>query len=177
MSANQFEYIYKNHIEALNSFALKLTRNKMDADDIVQETAIKAFRNFKKFRIEDSFKNWAFTILKNTFITKFNKSKKNSIVNTPVEELQIATDPTMELEPKSSANRKIKFVKKSIENLSTKSKEPFELYISGYAYKEISNYLDIPIGTVKSRINFARTKIKKSFRDIYDYNPRLNRVA
>jgi len=175
MSSIEFEIIYKNHIEALNSFAMKLTRNKMDADDLVQETAIKAFRNYKKFRSEDSFKNWSFTILKNTFITNYNKSKRENIVSTPIGELQFAINP--KLEPHKSSNRELQFVKKSIENLSDKSKEPFKMYVSGYAYKEISQYLNIPIGTVKSRINFARTKLKQSYQDIFNSSSRLNRVA
>lgn len=177
MSKNQFENIYKNNIEALQSFAIKLTRNKMDADDLVQETAIKAFRNFDSFRSTESFKNWSFTILKNTFITKYNKRKRENIISTPVEELQPSSSGLISMKSQISIEKKLKFINKCIENLSSKSKEPFKMYINGYSYKEISQYLQIPVGTVKSRINFARTKLKKYYQDSFNNRRRLSIVA
>jgi len=142
---------------------MKLTRNKMDADDLVQETAIKAFRNFNSFRKGKSFKNWSFTILKNTFITKYNKRKKRNLVSTPLEELRGIMLAETQPDPQMNSDDIMTYLRKSIDDLSSKCKEPFEMFINGYSYKEISEYLDIPIGTVKSRINFARTKLKQNY--------------
>jgi len=177
MSDSQFENIYKNNIEALHSFAIKLTRNKMDADDLVQETAIKAYRNFKSYKTNQCFKNWSFTILKNTFITKYNKRKKKNLVTTPIEDLTGISQELLKTEPQSFSERKLKFVKKSIDNLSAKSKKPFKMYINGYTYKEISEYLNIPVGTVKSRINFARKKLKQYYDDAFSSQLQLSNVA
>jgi len=177
MSQNLFEKIYVKNIDALESFALKLTRNKMDADDLVQETAIKAFRNFNKFKSTESFKNWSFTILKNTFITKYNQRKRRKIVTTPIEELKGKAQVVKQIEPKNDSNPKFEYVKHSIKKLSAKSKEPFEMYMNGYSYNEISQYLDIPVGTVKSRINFAKTKLKQYYKDATSTRLQLSNVA
>ena len=177
MSVYQFEKVYKNNIEALRSFALKLTRNEMDADDLVQETAIKAFRNFDSFKSGENFKNWSFTILKNTFITRYNRRKRKNIISTPIEELRGIPHDVLQIEQKTYPDKKLNYVEKAIEKLSVKSREPFQMYINGYSYKEISDYLKIPTGTVKSRINFARTKIKQFYQEASDSNLVLSRVA
>jgi len=159
----QFESIFSQNLEALSSFALKLTKNKMDADDLVQETAIKAYSNFEKFKPGSSFKNWSFTILRNSFINKYRARKRRNIVSMPVEEMEFAIKPKLSIEKQVSETSTMKHLKTCLNNLSTKSKQPFMMYLNGYQYDEISEYLDIPIGTVKSRIHFARTKLKKLF--------------
>jgi len=177
MSNHKFESVYRNHIEALQSFALKLTRNKMDADDLVQETAIKAFRSFGSYKRNESFKNWSFTILKNTYITKYNRRRKRNIITTPIEEIYNIPYSTTQIEPKPNSNRKLKTVLNFIEKLSAKSREPFKMYMNGYTYKEISQYLGIPVGTVKSRINFARTKLKNHYQKTTSSSLALTKVA
>jgi len=145
----------------------------MDADDLVQETAIKAYSNFDKFNAGSSFKNWSFTIMKNTFITKYKKRKKKNIVATAVDDLEFAITPTAFIQDLVTENSTLNHLKACISELSIKSKIPFTMYLNGYSYKEIANYLEIPIGTVKSRINFARKKLKQNFleandRDVYE---------
>lgn len=161
MNHMQFEYFYREHHRALRSFALKLTKNKMDADDLVQETAIKAFRNFNTFIKGSNFKNWSFTILKNTFITKFNKRKKSKIVSLPVEEMEYAA--VVDVDPdQHEIAQQVTTITSEIEALSPKSKTPLMMYVEGYQYQEIAKNLGIPIGTVKSRISYARTKLKQT---------------
>ena len=168
MVALNFENNFKQHSNELNSFAFKLTHNKMDADDLVQETAIKAYSSFDNFKADSSFKNWSFTIMKNTFITKYNKRKKKNIVSTSVDELEYAIAPTSYIQDVIQENSTIKYLMECISELSIKTKTPFTMYLNGYSYEEIANYLEIPIGTVKSRINFARKKLKQKFLDATD---------
>jgi len=134
----------------------------MDADDLVQETAVKAYTNFDKFKSGTSFKNWSFTILRNTFITSYTKRKKKNIVSAPIEEMEFAIKSTITNDEHAASTSTIKQLKKLIDDLSGKSKKPFTMYINGYTYDEIAIYLKIPMGTVKSRINFARKKLKQN---------------
>lgn len=161
MSQIQFEQYYKNNYDALSSFAYMLAKNKMEADDLVQETAIKAYNSFHKFMEGSSFKNWTFTILKNTFITKYTKRKKRNVVSLPVEEMEFATLQHTTIEDKTEQKESVLLVKKGMETLTKKSRLPLDMYLNGYQYDEISENLDIPLGTVKSRINYARTKLKE----------------
>jgi len=156
----QFEDHFTSNYSTLKSFALKLTRNAMDADDLVQETAIKAYKNFHRYTEGSSFKNWTMTILKNTFITKYHTRKREKIVSKPIEELDFAIENNININPTAASSPSLGQLNKCVNKLSEKSKEPFVMYIGGYQYSEIAESLDIPIGTVKSRINFARTKLK-----------------
>lgn len=162
---SQFDTYFRQNAKALFSFAFKLTKNKMDADDLVQETAIKAYKNFDKFSQGSSFKNWTFTILKNTFISKYRKRKKSKVVSQSVEELEYAIEPTFMVLEEASDKKVVRSIKKCINQLSTKSQKPFTMYINGYQYEEIATGLDIPLGTVKSRINYARKKLKSMILD------------
>lgn len=161
----QFDAYFRKNAPALHSFALKLSKNAMDADDLVQETAIKAFTNFHKFRSDSNFKSWTFTILKNTFISKYRKRKKTNIASLPVEDLEYAITPTYQAPLETSNKKVITYLKKCIAELSPKSKKPFTMYINGYQYDEIASGLNIPIGTVKSRISYARKKLKVMITD------------
>ncbi|MEM9836913.1 MAG: RNA polymerase sigma factor, partial [Bacteroidota bacterium] len=69
------------------SFALKLTRSRQDAEDLVQETTLKAYRNIKKFKSGTNFKNWTATIMRNTFINSYRKRKTRRHINQSVEDL------------------------------------------------------------------------------------------
>ena len=165
----QFENHFENNYQALRSFALKLTRNGMDADDLVQETAIKAYRNFHRFMDGSSFKNWTMTILKNTFITKYHNRKKSKVISKPIEEMMYLADSTTHLSNSVAELPTMKQLHSCIDNLSDKSKDPFLLYINGYQYTEIAEVLDIPMGTVKSRINYARQKLKGMITKLKSY--------
>lgn len=165
MDTTQFTQLYKENIGSLKGFALKLTKNLNDSEELVQEAMIKAFRSRHTFKPGSNFKNWAFTIVKNTFITQYNKRKRRNVVETPVDELHYLLTDTTRNAALSTLN--VGALWENIQQLSTKSKEPLTLSIKGYRYDEIAEKLNIPIGTVKSRINFARTKLKNSLtRDV-----------
>lgn len=160
MMTSQFTQYYTDNLTAMHNFARRLTRNESMAEELVQEAMIKAFRGFHTFEEGSSFKSWAFTIVKNTFITKYNKRKKRGVVNAPIEDFTFALESTHTVDNNAISKIQVKEIKSCINKLSRKSREPFKLHVAGYQYNEIADALDIPIGTVKSRINFARTKLK-----------------
>lgn len=160
MTNDDFNNKYKANYIALFNFAKKLTRNQVDAEELVQETALKAYKGLHTFKDGTNFKSWAFTILKNTFITKYNKRKKKGVINKPIEEFTFALENNYAVRNDATSKIRVKEIKNCIETLSHKSKMPFLMHVEGYQYDEIANSLNIPIGTVKSRINFARTKLK-----------------
>jgi RNA polymerase sigma-70 factor (ECF subfamily) len=160
MTQSQFKDLYDNNENALFNFARKLTRNDYLAKDLVQETVIKAYRSKHTFRPGTSFKSWSFTILKNTFITLYNKRRKRAVVNTSVEDMSYALESQQSVPNEAESCLRVAEMKKHISRLSTKSRKPFMMFVIGYKYSEIAEQLSIPIGTVKSRINFARTKLQ-----------------
>ena len=166
MTDLQFNHYYEQNIDALKNFARRLTRNINEAEDLVQETAIKAFRAMHTFKKGTSFKSWSFTIMKNSFITRYNKKKRRGVVNAPIEDFTFALENNYALRNDAVSKLRLHEIKSCVKKLSHKSKVPFEMYISGYQYNEIADALEIPIGTVKSRINFARTKLKSMLSDI-----------
>jgi len=161
MTHSQFTELYNQNLPALKNFARKLTRDEDAANDLVQDAMIKAFRAKDKFLAKSSFKSWTFTILKNTFITGYNKRRKRGIVSTPIEELAHNFENSHAINNNAISLLYVKEIRSRIGKLSEKCKEPFRLHLSGYQYNEIAEALQIPIGTVKSRINFARTKLKQ----------------
>lgn len=175
MTQIQFNHYYDANIAALTNYARKLTRNKADAEDLIQETAIKAFRSLHTFKTGTSFKSWAFTILKNTYFTNYSRKKKRGVVNAPIEDFTFALHSKYTTSNNAESKLRIQEIKKAIESLSRKSKIPFLMFVEGYRYHEIADKLSIPIGTVKSRINYARTKLKKILRSREEYTTESNK--
>lgn len=165
MTETQFNTYYSENILAIRNFANKLTKDAVESQDLVQEACIKAFKSRNSFKIGTSFKSWTFTILKNTFITKYNKRKKRGVVNKPIEDFTYGLENKYAVKNDAVSKLRIKEIKSCIKELSHKSKLPFLMHVEGYQYNEISDSLNIPIGTVKSRINFARTKLKSILKE------------
>ena len=161
MTRSEFITSFKLNYTPLLNFAKQLTKNVNDAEDLVQETAIKAFRFRDAFRDGSSFKSWTFTILKNSFITKYRKRRRRDTVTAPQDTITYLVDKSSNVNNAAVSNLKVDEIINSIDRLSQKSRLPLQQYIKGYSYKEIATKLDIPIGTVKSRINFARKKLKQ----------------
>jgi RNA polymerase sigma factor (sigma-70 family) len=160
MTTIQFSTLYNKHYDALLNFAKQLTRNHNDAEDLVQDTAIKAMKGLHTYRIGSNFRSWAFTILKNTFINNYHRKKRRGVVNKPVEEFIFALENKHALLNNGLSKLYINDIEDKINALTETCRIPFLMHTRGYQYKEISDSLSIPIGTVKSRINYARTKLK-----------------
>jgi RNA polymerase sigma factor (sigma-70 family) len=165
MTAIEFNYQLTSLWDNLERFAIRLTSNRDDAKDLLQETFMKAISYRDKFSDNTNLKAWTYTIMKNTFINNYRKSSK---VNTTFDQsndlyyMNLNKASGMDL-PESSYSTKE--IEKKIDLLDSEFKVPFLMHVKGYKYKEIADKLNLKIGTVKSRIFFARKKLMETLRD------------
>ena len=167
MTNQEFITEWEKSEKALQRYAMKLTRHSQDAQDLVQEAISKAFKYKDKFREGSSFKSWSFTILKNTFINNYRKNKRMPIIHDPVDEVEFVVND-------SNSNYgwdglELEDLHKCISQLSIKSRMPLMMYAEGFKYDEIAERLNIPMGTVKSRINYARKKLTGYINQMHQY--------
>jgi len=146
-------------------YALSLTSDHEKAQDLLQETFLKALINHDKYTHDTNLKAWVYTIMKNTFINDYRKSEKMKYkfdwANKDFH-LSIQNDKSY---PSPESSYDSKEIMKSIKALESEYRIPFEMFLDGYKYKEIAEILLIPLGTVKSRIFFARKKLEKTLKD------------
>lgn len=149
----------------LLSFALKLTLNKDEAHDLVQDTTLKALNNEEKFVDNANFKGWMLTIMRNIFINNYRKTaRENTIVDTTEDlyHLNLSQDSGMESPEGVFAINEISTI---IAGFPADYREPFSLHVAGYKYEEISERLSMPLVTVKSRIFFTRKRLREILKD------------
>jgi RNA polymerase sigma-70 factor (ECF subfamily) len=156
---------FNNKLDAishlLHSFAYNLTKNSEDAKDLFQETAYRAITNRDKFRPGTNFKAWLFTIMKNIFINNYRrKAKANTIIDS-TDNLYFINSGSASISNDANSNILMKELKGMIADLEDSIKVPFEMHYLGFKYQEIADKLDLPLGTVKSRIFFARKALKE----------------
>lgn len=151
--------------ENMMNFALTLTANREDAQDLLQETTLKVLNNQEKFIDNINFKGWVLTVMRNLFINNYYKVVRSHTVidsNADLYNLNITNESGHD---SPDNNYQIKEINKVINELSDDLKIPFSLYLSGYKYQEIADALNIPLGTVKSRIFFARQELQNKLKD------------
>lgn len=171
MSTIEFDSKFDHLTTSLNSFAYNLTKNQEDAKDLYQETAFRAMTNREKFRPGTNFKAWTFTIMKNIFINNYRKKmKRNTIIDTTENEFFINSGKNT-VENDAGRNILMDELYKMIKSLDESIKKPFMMHYKGFKYQEIADQLELPLGTVKSRIFFARKALKASIKRHYgDYD-------
>ncbi|MEY3420090.1 MAG: hypothetical protein RIR48_370 [Bacteroidota bacterium] len=171
MSTIEFHNNLNILTDSLNAFAYSLTKNNEDARDLFQETAFRAIHNKEKFRPETNFKAWTFTIMKNIFINNYRKKVKSNTILDHTENTYFIDSGSEKVTNDGSRNMLMKELNKMIDSLDETIRIPFIMHHEGYKYNEIAEQFDLPLGTVKSRIFFARRAlkdmIKKSYGDIY----------
>ncbi len=145
----------------LKPFAINLTRDTEAANDLYQETLYKALANQEKYNAGTNIKAWLFTIMRNIFINNYRrKTKQRTIMDSTSGDFLInmkqATVPNA-----AESELRIKEIKQAIKDLPEIFKTPFLLYFDGYKYNEIAEALNEPLGTIKSRIHFARKLLKE----------------
>jgi RNA polymerase sigma-70 factor, ECF subfamily len=167
MSTTEFFLSFNKLTASLNSFAYNLTKNSEEAKDLYQETAIRALINREKFTLGTNFKAWLFTIMKNIFINNYRKRAKSAtIVDTTDNMFYINSGSTL-VENDGVRNMFMSELGAIISKLEESIRVPFEMHHDGFKYQEIADELDLPLGTVKSRIFFARRELKNYMRVMY----------
>ncbi len=160
MTAIQFTNRVTGIQPRLMSYALSLTYNEEDARDLLQDSLLRAL-NFKdKFMENTNFNAWMHVIMRNVFINSYRKKRRTTHNDISMDQSAYLSNyhftretPEMHM----SADN----LKRRISNLEPDLKHPFQMHIIGYKYKEIAEKLQVPIGTVKSRISFARKKLQQ----------------
>jgi RNA polymerase sigma-70 factor (ECF subfamily) len=161
MSVLEFEELLVDNSEFLKPFSINLTRDNEAAQDLYQETLYKALANQEKYNAGTNIKAWLFTIMRNIFINNYRRKAKQQTVfdNSPNDFLLNNNQVTVANVAES--NMQMKEIRKAIYNLPEIFKTPFSLYFDGYKYHEIAEALREPLGTIKSRIHFARKLLKE----------------
>jgi RNA polymerase sigma-70 factor (ECF subfamily) len=144
----------------LFAFALRLTRSRQDAEDLMQETKIKAYKYRENFAPGTNFKSWISTIMRNTFINQYRKAKTRRHLNQPTSEVTQNIISKNVVSNSGEQNLRMQEMKRMMNSIGKIYSIPFMMFYNGYEYQEIAKNLNIPIGTVKSRIFSARVKMK-----------------
>ena len=170
MSTIEFHNSLNFLTESLNAFAYSLTKNSEDAKDLYQETAFRAINNREKFRPETNFKAWTFTIMKNIFINNYRKKVKSNTILDSTDNTYFLDSGSEQVTNDGGRNMLMKELNEMINSLEDNIRIPFMMHHEGYKYNEIADHFDLPLGTVKSRIFFARKALKDMIRKSYgDY--------
>ena len=167
MSTLEFDNNFNKMSSVLNSFAYNLTKNTEEAKDLFQETAFRAMTNREKFRSGTNFKAWLFTIMKNIFINNYRKKMKANTIIDSTDNLYYINSGSNTIANQGEANILMKELNKMVKSLDDGIKIPFIMHYEGFKYQEIADELDLPLGTVKSRIFFARKELKSNIKARY----------
>lgn len=173
MTANEFNTHICQASKFLKPFAMKLTRNLDEANDLIQDTLMKAFTNQDKFATGTNFKAWLHTIMKNTFITNYQRMmRRNTFIDTTENLFHINSSEYL-AENAAITDFAMDDINMAIERLDDDFKKPFMMYFNGFKYEEISDTLKVPMGTIKNRIHIARKILKdklKIYREFFTGN-------
>ncbi len=167
-----FEVEFYPHADALYNFAYNLTYNEEDANDLVQETYMKAFRFIDKYIEGTNAKAWLFKILKNGFINQYRKKSKRpsqvdyqEVINYHDQE-DSNLSGHIDLRQEIYQNMMGDEITTAINSLPVDFRAVILLCdIEGFSYEEISKIMDIPIGTVRSRLHRSRNMLKEKLKD------------
>lgn len=168
MSNLEFDTKFDSMSALLHAFAYNLTKNQEDAKDLYQETAFRAMTNREKFRPGTNFKAWLFTIMKNIFINNYRKKVKANTIMDSTDNMYYINSGSTTIKNTGESNIMMKELNKMIGALDDSIRVPFLMHYRGYKYQEIADHLSLPLGTVKSRIFFARKELKEVIDRRYD---------
>jgi RNA polymerase sigma factor (sigma-70 family) len=167
MTKIEFNTMVLRQASSLKSYAFHFTHDADDANDLVQDTMLKAITYYNKFKEGTNLKGWLYTIMKNTFINNYRRFVKMSTFVTKSEEISSANLVFSSTKNQGEAKFTMDDIKNALGKLPEEYFVPFTMYFEGHKYHEIADHLVIPIGTVKTRIHVARKILKKNLRS-YD---------
>lgn len=161
MSSLEFNQMLVNNADYLKPFAFTLTRDNESAKDLLQETLFRALSNKEKYNAGTNIKAWLYTIMRNIFINDYRKKgRQQTIFDSTPNDFLLNHNQTA-VANAAEVNLKLKDIQASIHELPEIFKHPFVMYFEGYKYNEIAALLNEPLGTIKSRIHFARKLLKE----------------
>ncbi|MCB0596164.1 MAG: RNA polymerase sigma factor [Lewinellaceae bacterium] len=161
MTRFEFSRELQSHKDLLFSFALKMSRNYQDAQDLFQDASIRGFKYRNRFEPGTNFRAWMATIIRHTLIDSYRKKQQRPFLNEPIEKFAFAVENKNAIANSGEQNLRLRELLSHLNALKNRYRTPFLMYYQGYEYKEIAEYLDIPMGTVKSRLNTARSMLKQ----------------
>jgi RNA polymerase sigma-70 factor (ECF subfamily) len=167
MSATDFNQQLSGLSGPLHTFAYKLTKNSEEAKDLYQETAFRAISNEDKFIPGTNLKAWLLTIMKNIFINNYRKKVKTRTIIDSTENLYYINSGSETIKNNAESNIMMDELTSMVDHLDASLRVPFEMHYLGHKYQEIADTLGLPLGTVKSRIFFARKELKEMIEKRY----------
>lgn len=172
-----YDILVHRYKDQLLNFVYRFVGNRTDAEDIVQETFLRVYKNKHMYKEIAKFSTWVYTIAGNLAKTELRRRKRHKIfsVSNFVNEERDYDIPDSDPSPEKKVDSAIQegIIQKAIEKLPVKFKEVIILRdIQGFAYEEISQILSIPLGTVKSRVNRGRLKLQEDLRFLYETEPK-----
>ena len=146
-------------------FAYKLTSDREEANDLLQETSLKALDNEDKYMPDTNFKGWIYTIMRNIFINNYRKVVRSATIIDQTEDLYHLNLPQESGLDTPEGAFAAGEINDAINSFSDDYRIPFSMHVAGYKYNEIAEKMNLPLGTVKSRIFFARQRLQKKLQD------------
>jgi RNA polymerase sigma-70 factor, ECF subfamily len=173
----RFTEVAMEHMPGLYSAALRMTRNASDAEDLVQETYLKAYRSYATFAEGTNLRAWLYRILTNTYINSYRAAKRRPEVTDveDVEDLYLYKRMAGAMDSRTGRSAEDEaldtftddVVKSALEELPDAFRMAVLLAdVEGFSYKEISEITDVPIGTVMSRIHRGRRALQKTLHEV-----------
>ena len=165
MSSQNFQSKLLGLQSNLLNFAYMLTSNRDDAYDLLQDTTLKALDNEDKYVDNVNFKGWVFTIMRNIFINNYRKVVRSATIIDQTEDLYHLNLPQESGLDTPEGSVAAGEITAAINSFSDDYRVPFSMHVAGYKYNEIAEKMNLPLGTVKSRIFFARRRLQEMLKD------------
>jgi len=154
----------KSVTNTLKAFSLKLTGDSADAEDLYQDTAMRIIANADKYQANTNFKAWAVTIMRNVFINNYRKKVRRGVILDQTSNNYYINSGSHDINNDGEGNVAYGELLKMVNRLGEEFRVPFWMAYQGYKYDEIADKLEVPLGTVKSRIFFARKKLQRMYK-------------
>ncbi len=162
MSTIEFHNYFEEVNPLLEGFALKLTKDKEQAQELVQETVVRALRYKDNFKVGTNFRAWITTMMRNIFLNQRRNFVRRKTESVPHDGLYFQLEGVHTTDNHGVHNIEVQEILRAIHQLDEKVRKPFWMFYEGYAYEEIAEELNTPLGTIKSRIFKARKDLKKA---------------
>jgi len=160
MSSIEFNSLLLSNTDFLKPFAINLTKDHEQAKDLLQETMFRALSNQEKYLEGTNIRAWLYTIMRNIFINNYRQRAKQHLITDHSISDYLLNHQQTAIANRAETNLQVKEIHYAVYQLPVIFKQPFLLYFEGFKYYEIASILKEPLGTIKSRIHFARRMLK-----------------